>query len=197
MADLDSDSSTITALMGLVAGAIGVWALDRVDWFLFEREPEEARERTRKARPGGEAPAGVIVTRAAEAAGTTLSSEAHQRAELATHYSIGIAPAVGYALLRDRLPGPSLVRGALFGASLWAIQDEGLNAISGLGGKPNEYPWQAHARGLIAHAVFGMTTEAALLLFEKAGDSITLADDRDQESSGSRIDDEQAALETV
>ncbi len=38
----------------------------------------------------------------------------------------------------------------MFGAGLFLTQDELANSVSGLGGKPKDYPWQAHARGLIA-----------------------------------------------
>lgn len=163
-------SPALAALCGLAAGAVGVWALDRLDWFLFEREPEEARERTRAARPGGEAPAGLLVTRASETAGVELSDGAHSTAEVLTHYAIGIAPAIGYALARDRLPAQGsaqgLAQGALFGAGLWLVQDEIINTVTGLGAKPTDYPWQAHARGLAAHTAYGIVTEATLQLLE-------------------------------
>lgn len=41
-------------------------------------------------------------------------------------------------------------------------KDQWLNAIAGLAAKPSEYPWQAHARGLVAHAVYSLTLETAL-----------------------------------
>jgi uncharacterized membrane protein YagU involved in acid resistance len=144
-----------------------VWALDRLDWFLFRRMSEQDRERTRAARPNGEPPAETLVTRTSEAAGKQLSPQAHHRASLFTHYAIGIAPAIGYALLRDRLPGRGVARGAGYGAALWALQDEGLNTITGLGGKPADYPWQDHARGLAAHVLYGVATEAALNRMER------------------------------
>lgn len=42
------------------------------------------------------------------------------------------------------------------------MQDEALNAMTGLSGPPRKYPWQAHARGLIAHVVYGMVVDAVL-----------------------------------
>ena len=169
--DMQTDSrrngTTATALMGLAAGAIGVWALDRLDWFLYRSEPEEARERTRAVREGGEAPAGVLVSRFEEAAGTELSERGHYVAELATHYAIGIAPAVAFALYRDKLPVSGPARGALFGAALWLLQDEALNPVIGLSASEGDYPWQDHARGLAAHLLFGVVTEAALGAMEQ------------------------------
>ena len=55
----------------------------------------------------------------------------------------------------------------LYGAGLFALQDEGLNSVTGLGAKPQDYPWQAHARGLVAHLVYGIVTELALSAIEK------------------------------
>lgn len=157
-----SSSLLVTAAMGAAAGVIGVWALDRLDWFLFRRQPEKAKQRTRAARPNGEPPAETLVTRVSAAAGERLSPKSHRGASLVTHYAIGVAPAIGYALLRDRLPGRGVARGAGYGLAMFALQDEGLNTITGLGGKPGDYPWQDHARGLAAHLLYGIATEAAL-----------------------------------
>lgn len=166
----ENKSSAVTALMGLAAGAAGVWALDRVDWFLFRREPEEAQQRTRAVRENGEAPAGVLVSRIEDAVGSELSGSGHYLAELGVHYSIGIGPAVGYAFLRDRLPVTGAARGALFGAAMWLLQDEILNPVIGLSARPQDYPWQNHARALAAHLTYGVTTELVLNALESRVD---------------------------
>ena len=155
-------STLLTVAMGAAAGAIGVWALDRLDWFLFDRMSDADRARTRAARPNGEPPAEALVTALSTAVGTELSPRTHKAASLTTHYAIGIAPAIGYALFRHVLPGRGLARGAAYGAALFALQDEGLNTITPLGGKPGDYPWQDHARGFAAHVLYGVATEAAL-----------------------------------
>ena len=81
---------------------------------------------------------------------------------VATHYSIGIAPGALYGVLRHKLPGLDAGHGTLFGLGLFLLQDEGVNAITGLSAKPSDYPWQAHARGLLAHAVYGFVLERAI-----------------------------------
>ena len=86
------------------------------------------------------------------------------------HFAIGIAPAVGYALARKDLPVKGLAAGALFGFSLWLLQDEVLNSVTGLGAKPRDYPWQAHARGLAAHLAYGVAAELALGVADNAHD---------------------------
>lgn len=170
----DHDSRTTgetlaIAFMGAAAGAIGVWALDRVDWFMWNRESDNTRRRTVAARPGGEPPAEALVSKLTDAAGRGLSRDSHQTASQAVHYTIGIGPAVGYALMRDKLPGRGVARGAAYGAALFVSQDEVLNTVTGLGGKPTDYPWTAHARGIVAHTVYGVVTELTLNLFEDLG----------------------------
>ncbi|WP_334656931.1 DUF1440 domain-containing protein [Sphingomonas panaciterrae] len=160
-------SSIVTAFAGAAAGAFGVWALDRVDWFLWNHEDEGARARTTAIRPGGEPPAQALVTKVEKATGKALSADAHEAVSQAVHYSIGIAPAIGYALLRDKLPGNGVARGALYGVGLFLTQDEVLNTVTGLGAKPQRYPWQAHARGIVAHTVYGVATELALAFLDK------------------------------
>lgn len=154
------------ALTGAVAGVIGVWALDRIDWFMWNRESDDTRQRTIAARPGGEPPAQALVTRVKEATGRDPDPRTHETASQAVHYAIGIVPAIAYAFARDRLPGSGAVRGAAFGTALFVGQDEVLNTLTGLGGKPRDYPWTAHARGLAAHMVYGVATELALGLFD-------------------------------
>jgi uncharacterized membrane protein YagU involved in acid resistance len=161
-----ASNAGLKVIAGLAAGAVGVWALDRVDWFMWNRENPDARARTIAVRPKGEPPAQALVSKIEDAAGRHLGSASHEAVSQAVHYSIGIAPAIGYALLRDRLPLSGVARGALYGAGLFLTQDEALNTVTGLGAKPQEYPWQAHARGIVAHTVYGIVTELTLNILE-------------------------------
>lgn len=168
MEDSARDSGGATTLaLGALAGVLGVWALDRLDWALWRRQPAEAKARTVAVRPGGEPPAQALVTRIEGALGTPLSPAAHEAASQVVHYAIGVGPAIAYAFARPHLPGPSLLRGVLFGVGLWAVQDEGLNTVTGLGAEPGDYPWQDHARGVAAHALFGVTVETVLVYAEE------------------------------
>lgn len=154
------------ALMGAAAGAAGTWALDRADWRMWNNESEEARLKTTAARPGGEPPAHVLVSSVEQAFGLNLTPEQHHAAGIAVHYGIGIAPAVAYSIFRDQLPGRGPLRGALYGLGLFLLQDELLNTATGLGADPRRYPWQAHARGLVSHLVYGVVTEMVLNFIE-------------------------------
>ena len=163
----DGDSVLVDALIGAAAGAAAVWVMDRVDWFNFEHEDPEARRRTQAVRPGGMDPAHVVANAAAGAMGYRLEPRDYNAAGLAVHYSIGIMPGALYGVLRHQVPGLDAGRGSLFGLGLFLIQDEGLNAIVGLSAKPNEYPWQAHARGFVAHAVYGLVLDTVLRIADR------------------------------
>ena len=156
------------ATMGAAAGAVGVWALDRADWRMWKHEDEEARLQTNAVRPYGEPPAHVLVSKAEAVLGLEPTPQQHEVAGDAVHYGIGIAPAAAYAVLRHHLPGRGPLRGAFFGLGLFLIQDELINAATGVGAKPREYPWQAHARGLVSHLVYGVVTEVVLNMMDRS-----------------------------
>jgi hypothetical protein len=146
--------------MGAVAGAVGIWALDRVDWYLFNRESPETRRRTRAVRPRGMDPAHLLANRTAEALGMELTPHQPHPAGLAVHYAIGIVPAAFYGALLHDVPALGAGRGSLYGLSVFLLHDEMLNPLLGLAASPDRYPWQDHARGFAAHLVYGLVTHA-------------------------------------
>ena len=75
-------------------------------------------------------------------------------------------PGALYAAFRTRSAKVKPGHGVLLGLGLFLLQDELLNPILGASGGPTEYPWQAHARGLIGHVVYGAATDAALEVLE-------------------------------
>jgi hypothetical protein len=167
---MNSNNILNNALKGAVAGAIAVWAMDRLDWFIFEHEDPQARHRTESVRPDGLDPAHVVASRAAHAIGTELHPSQPHPAGIATHYALGIGPAAIYGALRERLlvtsQNQDFLYGLGLGLGLFLVQDEGLNQVMGLSGKQKDYPWQAHARGLAAHLTFGLVTNLALNLLK-------------------------------
>lgn len=161
-------------LKGAAAGAAAVWVMDRLDWFAFTREDPRARAQTKRVRPGGMDPAHVAVSRTARKLGMKAPGESNA-AGLAVHYGIGIGPGALYAAMRDRADRLGMARGPLYGLGLFLIQDELLNSVAGLTANPSRYPWQAHARGLAAHLVYGLTLDLAL----KALDAVSRSADHD------------------
>ena len=165
----DGSSVVTDAVIGAVAGAAAVWVMDRVDWFNFLHVvPSEARRRTQAVRPGGMDPAHVAADKIATAAGYDLEPKGNNPVGQAVHYSVGIAPAVLYSVLRRRTPAVTAGHGSLFGLGFFLVEDEGLNTLTGLSAPQGAYPWQAHARGLAAHLAYGVATELALNAAEKA-----------------------------
>ena len=146
---------------GAVAGALGVWVMDRVDWWMYDHEDPEARRRTEAVRPGGLDPAHNVVNRVAGALGTELSPRQPHPAGIAVHYMLGIVPGAVYGALRDRVPVVGAGRGLAWGLALTAVEDEGLNTVTGLAARPRDYPWQAHMRSVVAHLVYGVVTDFA------------------------------------
>jgi len=146
-------------LMGAVAGAVGVWAMDRVDWYLYDREDPAARQRTRSIRPHGRDPAHNLVGAVAEMLGRDRPAQPHP-AGILVHYLLGIGPGAAYGALRDRAPAIGAGRGLAYGFGLFVVQDELINAATGLSADLRDYPWQAHARGFVAHLVLGAVTDA-------------------------------------
>lgn len=161
------DDLLADVVKGAIAGAVGVWALDKVTSWMWDHEGAQALQQERQARPEGLDPAHVIANRAAEAMGKELTPKQPNPAGVAVHYGLGIMPAAAYGALRKRVGGVGAAGGLLYGLSLFLLQDEGLNPLLGTSGKPGEYPWQAHARGLVGHLVLGAATDATLNVLDE------------------------------
>jgi hypothetical protein len=149
---------------GALAGALAVYVMDRADWWMWNQQPEPVRRKIEDARPGGMDPAHVLANRIAKNYGRELMPVQPHPAGIATHYAIGVAPTILYALLRRRLPFLTAACGLLWGLGLFVVEDEVVNTKLGLSGPPEAYPWQAHARGFASHLVLGFTAEIALTL---------------------------------
>lgn len=151
---------------GAVAGAVGTWAMDKVTQWMWSREGADALEREMEARPGGLDPAHAIANRVAGAMGKDLAPRQPHPAGSGVHYALGIVPGAVYGALRGRVGGVDALGGLLYGLGLFLFEDEGANALLGTSGKPTEYPWQAHVRGLVGHMVLGVATHATLEMME-------------------------------
>lgn len=157
------------AVKGAIAGAVATWAMDKVTWYMWDRQsPGSLRQEEQEARPRGMDPAHVTANTVAEAAGTQLFPRQPHPAGVAVHYAIGIGPAMLYGPLRRQYPALAAGAGLLYGLGIFLLADEGIVPAMGLAGGPAEYPWQAHARGLVGHLVLGAATHAALEVLDRA-----------------------------
>jgi hypothetical protein len=161
-------SSILTDLVdGAIAGAVATWVMGKVTTFLYDRENPAARQREESAR-GGRTAYGAAAERLAGLAGVALSDEQRRRHGTRIHWALGAGAGALYGVLRDRLPDRALARGLTFGTAFWLVVDEGANPVLGLTPGPMAFPWQAHARGLAGHLVFGAVADTTLDLLGAA-----------------------------
>ncbi|WP_258805783.1 DUF1440 domain-containing protein [Pseudarthrobacter sp. NS4] len=183
-------SVALDMLLGAVAGAAGVWAMDRVGWFLYNHEDpdavvrelqarkggtdveytdaeKEALDRQRQAQPAGKDVAHVGVEKLAALSGINVHTGQPNPSGVALHYALGILPGALHAVVRRKVPVMQAGGGALYGFGLFVINDEVVAPALGLASGPTEYPWQAHARGAVTHVVLGVVTESLLRLFDR------------------------------
>ncbi len=168
---------------GALAGAAGVWVMDRVDWFMVEHGNQKAWQQTQDVRPNHMDPAHNMAGMAAKAVGLEPPPQPHP-AGIATHYAVGMGPAALYGVARKHLPGGVMSRGLVLGLGMFLVEDEIINPLIGAAAPPTRYPWQAHARGLISHLVLGVVTEAVLSALDqpkrRSGSPLSRRGNRDQ-----------------
>jgi uncharacterized membrane protein YagU involved in acid resistance len=128
---------------------------------MYERESQGARERENAARDGKTAYV-AAAEKAAGVSGVELSDDQQKQAGSAIHWALGIAAGAAYGVMRRRFPAAAAMNGLPFGAGFFIVMDELMNPALGFTPGPTAFPWQAHARGLGGHLVFGAVSEAIL-----------------------------------
>jgi hypothetical protein len=151
-----------TTARGAASGAVGVVAMDVVTWLLYRRESRLDLLREKHLRPYGKDTAHALVRRAAAAAGSDAGSSEPNGPGIAVHYGLGMAPGVLYAEQRQQHPWLRAGRGAGYGLALYLLNDLLAARLLGIAAPQRDYPWQAHARGVVGHVVLGIVTEATL-----------------------------------
>lgn len=162
MTDRAGDGWLSGLVLGAMAGAVGVYAMDQVAHSLYRRAGANAIAAETAVRPGGLDPAHVIADRVTKAAGMELANKKDNTPAMVVHYALGVVPAAVYGALRDRLGFLGAVRGLLFGFTAFVVEDEIAGPRLGVTAPPAAFPWQTHGRGLVAHLAFGAATDAAL-----------------------------------
>lgn len=176
------DHVVLDMATGAVAGAIGVWAMDQIGWFMLRTENTRALVRDLQARPDKEAAvsgtaeqvrsirrnplmggdtAGVTAT-ATQVSGVSAPDRRPGPGAIVFHFGLGMLPGAVYAAARRNRPRLRTGCGALYGLGLFVVMDETAAPLTGIASGTRSYPWQAHARGLVAHLVLGITTETLL-----------------------------------
>lgn len=150
---------------GALAGMAANWVMGQVTSYLYQHESEEARKEEQEAR-GGKMAYGVAAEKVAEVAGRELTKEQRQTVGKKIHWALGMGAGATYGACRETGWGVKLGRGLAFGTGFYLLVDEVANPVLDLTPGPMAFPWQTHARGLVAHLVFGAATETLLGLME-------------------------------
>ncbi len=141
--------------------------MDQVTWGMYLREDPEARRREEEARVEGKDTAHVAAAKMAGMIGLKLAPAQPHPAGIAVHYALGVVPGALYSALRHRVRGLDAGRGLMYGLGLTIVNDEILAPVLGLASGPTQYPWQAHARGLVGHLVLGAATDTVLDVLDR------------------------------
>jgi hypothetical protein len=149
-------------IRGAIAGAAATWLMDVATTAVQKLQPAADAQRERAAWPNGQPSVANLVDLISDRLRLRLDQPSKAAAAGAIHYALGAVPGALYAILRDRVPAIRAGRGLLFGALLWAGNDELLNTTLGLAGPPTAYPRMTHVRGLIGHLVLGVGTDLGI-----------------------------------
>jgi hypothetical protein len=150
------------AVRGAIAGAAATWVMDLATSAMLDRQSPGSRGREEAARVNRKSSIENLVDRAADVFDIELDAEMNARATQATHYALGIVPGALYGALRDRVPLIGAGGGLVYGALLWAVNDEWLATQLGLAAPPDAYPPETHLRGLVGHLVLGAGTDSGI-----------------------------------
>jgi hypothetical protein len=162
------DTSPGAALIkGALAGAVATWVMEQVTTYLYEHENRSARRREDEARQGKHAFA-VAAEKTAGLTGIHLSETEQHRLGLAYHWGLGLGAGALYGALRRRVGWLDWGQGTAFGLLFFLLVDEAMNTALGLTPPPQAFPWQAHARGLAGHLVYGVVADTALDALDRA-----------------------------
>lgn len=147
--------------LGALAGAAATFLMDRATTVLYERQDDAVKRREDEAR-GGDTAYGSAARKLANALGVELSDAQRKAAGSALHWMVGVGAGATYGALRRRVPGAAAGQGTAFGTAFFLLMDEGANTALGLTPPPSAFPWQAHARGLAGHLVYGVVADTLL-----------------------------------
>ncbi|RDV11308.1 DUF1440 domain-containing protein [Pontibacter diazotrophicus] len=154
-------------MKGAIAGAVGVWLMDRFTWYWYSHADTATLVQERAAQKGGRYAPNAAGKHLTDAWNINLPQKQQYIVGRSIHYCMGIAPGVLYALWRHRLKKYGFWRGPLYGVGLFISFDEIIVPAMGYASGPFAYPWQAHARGFVAHLILGTATDRVIYLLNK------------------------------
>ena len=154
-------------IQGAIAGAVGVWLMDRFTWYWYSHEDTETLVKERSAQKGGRYAPNAAGKQLTDALHLNLPQKQQYIVGRSIHYFMGIAPGALYALKWHQLKGLGFWRGPLYGFGLFISFDEIIVPALGFASGGAAYPWQAHARGFFAHLILGTATDVVIGVLDK------------------------------
>ena len=154
--------------LGAFAGLTATWVMGKATSYLYEHEDAVARKREDDAR-GGKTAYAIAAQKTASLMHRQLSEDQEKKYGSAIHWGLGVGAGAAYGALRRRMHFLSAGQGVAFGVAFWLLIDEGANTALQLTAAPSAFPWQAHARGLAGHLVFGVVADTVLDLADMVG----------------------------
>lgn len=162
------------ALAGAIAGIAGALAMNQFQRLAARtgggREADDATvglPRTGRGPQPAQAIGNASDDATAKIANAALSVAGYQLTDPRSrhvagefvHLAFGAVNGAVYGLAAELEPRVTVAAGVPFGASLWAVADEGAVPALGLSRGPREVSPGLLAYGLLSHCVYGITTE--------------------------------------
>jgi len=145
-------------LIGAAAGYVASRCMDMATSAFYERQSDASKSREEEVFPGG----AIIATGRDMASMLKTDADEAQIERLGLIAHRGIAMAYGAIAASFVGAGARPFRtGVLTGAAAFVLVDEALNAVQ-LEPSPFDFPFEAHLRGVVGHATFGVALGAVL-----------------------------------
>jgi hypothetical protein len=136
-----------------LAGLATTLFMEYASTAFYDRQSAQSREREEQLRT--EMPTTTLVRKTAALLGTELDDQRAETLGTLSHYTFGAAGGPAALALRRLGFGP-LGAGVAVATGMEVVVDQGMNTVLGLTAPPRAWPWQAHVRGVVAHAVYGV-----------------------------------------
>lgn len=153
-------------LVGLVAGLVASWAMNRFQDVWLAASPSDAANKgtNREDRNAASEDQDDATVKAASAVTEGLFNHQLTPAEKkiagpAVHYAVGAAGGIVYGIASELMPQVKTGLGLPYGAAFWLAVDETIVPLLGLSKGPTGYPLSTHAYALASHLVYGATIE--------------------------------------
>jgi hypothetical protein len=144
--------------VGAVAGLTGTIAMTQFQNLYNALSDGQTQKKNKKKEP---ATVKVAQKISELVTGERIDKSKKSMAGQIVHYGFGTVTGAVYGAIAERQPRVGIARGLGFGTAVWLGADEITVPALGFSEPPTKAPLSSHLYGLIAHLVYGLSTEAA------------------------------------